>query len=153
MCFSQVPQKTQRNVSVVWSQLLIVLFRTYSYQFVNVPTHFHTGEYNLMKKEDGNISHLVKIKSLPNQTYTVTLMDKNSAREIGKASNIADLEILFEWLKPCTNYTVSVNGCEPNGSRTFTSSGKCFTLAVKTYSNSKLRWDILYTDLKKDLDT
>ncbi|CAM4655754.1 unnamed protein product [Leuciscus chuanchicus] len=80
--------------------------------------------YNLTIRGAGEKFHVVNIKGLPNQMYTVTLMDKNSKSEIGKASNIAAVEILFEWLKPCTNYTVSVNDCEPNGNRTFISSEK-----------------------------
>lgn len=129
---------------------VIVLFRTYSYQFVNFPTHFHTGYYNLTRGS-GNTFHVVNIYDPSNQTYTVTLTDKTNTSEIGNASNTAPANIPFEWLKPCTNYTVRVNGCEPNRETTFTSSSKCFTLAVKTYSSSDGTYCTLTS--KKYLDT
>lgn len=132
---------------------LIVLFRTYSYQFVNVHTHFHTGEYKLTRKEDGGISHVVHFNGTSDEMYTVTVMDKKMGweREIKKGPNLTAVDILFEWLRPCTIYTVSVKGCNSTGDQTFTSSSKCFTLAVNTLSNSKFRWDIYCTLTSKTI--
>ncbi|XP_056092787.1 receptor-type tyrosine-protein phosphatase C [Rhinichthys klamathensis goyatoka] len=81
-------------------------------------------EYNLTMKGAGEKAHLVNIYGSPDQTYTVTLKDKNGETVKETPSETSPVKILFEWLKPCTNYTVSVNGCEPNGGLTFTSSEK-----------------------------
>lgn len=111
------------------------------------PAHLHTGKYNLTERGDGSISHVVNVNGSPDKTYTVTLMSRG--KPVKSVSSLTAVEIKFEWLKPCTIYTISVNACEPDGDVTFISSGKCFN----TYSNSKFRWDILYTDLKNYLDT
>lgn len=103
---------------------LIVLFRTYSYQFVNVHTHFHTGKYSLTEKGEGRISHVVNVSGSSNETYTVTVMDKHGWIHVINVSNLTAVEIPFEWLKPCTTYNVSVNGCKPIGGLNFNSSSK-----------------------------
>ncbi|ROL40752.1 Receptor-type tyrosine-protein phosphatase C [Anabarilius grahami] len=116
-----------------------MLFRTYSYQFVNVHTHFHTGEYKLTKIGDGGISHVVNVNGSSNETYTVMLMDKMSEREIKKEPNLTAFEIPFKLLKPCTFYKVRVNGCEPIGDLTFTYSekGKTVNETVVTSVNDE----------------
>ncbi len=91
--------------------------------------HLHTGQYNLTVSENKTSANIVIISGLPNQNYTVTLMDKkNNTVFKENGSHPKHLTIPFIRLKPCSIYTISVNGCVASGDMTFTSSsGKCFT--------------------------
>ncbi|KAK7126948.1 hypothetical protein R3I94_018204 [Phoxinus phoxinus] len=81
--------------------------------------------YTLTVRGPGEKSHLVNINGSPNHTYTVKLMDKNGMT-VNETSSThhQNTGIPFEWLKPCTKYTVHVSDCKPNGGLDFTSSEK-----------------------------
>ncbi len=86
--------------------------------------HLHTGQYSFMKSENKTGAHVVNINGSQDQMYTIRIKDKHNEIRAVETSN-RTFKILFEWLKPCTAYTVSVDDCEHSESDTFTSSGKC----------------------------
>ncbi|XP_058615802.1 receptor-type tyrosine-protein phosphatase C isoform X6 [Onychostoma macrolepis] len=94
-------------------------------------------QYNLTKSENKIIARVVIISGLPNQTYTITLMDKKNNDVLKEnGSNLKPLRIPFRLLKPCSIYTVSVDGCVANGYTTFTSSsGKGETVPETVVTN------------------
>ncbi|XP_048038870.1 receptor-type tyrosine-protein phosphatase C-like isoform X5 [Megalobrama amblycephala] len=85
-------------------------------------------EYNLTESGNNGISHVVNVNGSLDQTYTVTLMDTKKESVIVNVSGLTDVEIPFKWLKPCTSYTIKVNGCKPIGDQTFTSSSQIETV-------------------------
>ncbi len=87
--------------------------------------HLHTGQYSLMKSENKTIARVVNINSSQDQMYTIRIKDKHNEIHAVDIYGQTSFKIPFEWLKPCTAYTVSVDDCEPSESDTFTSSGKC----------------------------
>ncbi len=87
--------------------------------------HLHTGQYSLIKSEDKTTARVVNINSSQDQMYTIRIKDKHNEIRAVETSNQTSFKIPFEWLKPCTAYTVSVDECKPSESDTFTSSGKC----------------------------
>ncbi len=86
--------------------------------------HLHTGQYSL-KSENKTGAHVVNINGSQDQMYTIRIKDKHNEIRAEKISNQTSFKIPFEWLKPCTAYTVSVDDCDPSESNTFNSSGKC----------------------------
>ncbi len=86
--------------------------------------HLHTGQYSL-KSEDKTGAHVVNINGSQDQMYTIRIKDKHNEIRAEKISNQTSFKIPFEWLKPCTAYTVSVDDCKHSESDTFNSSGKC----------------------------
>uniref|UniRef100_A0A671PHG5 Receptor-type tyrosine-protein phosphatase C n=1 Tax=Sinocyclocheilus anshuiensis TaxID=1608454 RepID=A0A671PHG5_9TELE len=88
--------------------------------------HFHTGQYSLTESVNVTIARVVHISGFENQTYTIRIKEKHNEIRVQEISNQTAFEILFEWLKPCTVYNISVDGCKPNGSETFISSGKFY---------------------------
>uniref|UniRef100_A0A9J8CX32 Receptor-type tyrosine-protein phosphatase C n=1 Tax=Cyprinus carpio carpio TaxID=630221 RepID=A0A9J8CX32_CYPCA len=91
-------------------------------------------QYSLIKNEDKAFAYVVNISSSKNQSYKILIMDKNNNLFNSTGSNLQPLKIKFEWLKPCTVYNVSVNGCIPNGNMTFTSSDKDETVSCTNVS-------------------
>ncbi len=88
--------------------------------------HLHTGQYSFMKSEDNTTARVVNINGPQDQMhYTIRIKDKHNEIRAEKISNQTSFKIPFEWLKPCTAYTVSVDDCDPSESDTFYSSGKC----------------------------
>ncbi|KTG34370.1 hypothetical protein cypCar_00036171 [Cyprinus carpio] len=69
-------------------------------------------------------AHVVNINGSKNQNYTISIKDKHNEIRAEQISNQTAFEIPFEWLKPCTVYTVSVDDCKLSGNNTFTSSIK-----------------------------
>uniref|UniRef100_A0A671MII5 Receptor-type tyrosine-protein phosphatase C n=1 Tax=Sinocyclocheilus anshuiensis TaxID=1608454 RepID=A0A671MII5_9TELE len=67
-------------------------------------------------------SYVVNINGSKDQIYTIRIKDKHNEIRAEQISNRTAFKIPFEWLKPCTVYTVSVDDCKPSGSNTFTSS-------------------------------
>ncbi len=87
--------------------------------------HLHTGQYSLLKSVNKTGAQVVNISGSQDQTYTIRIMYKHNEIRAEKISNRTAFEIPFEWLKPCTEYTVSVDDCKLSGNNAFTSSGKC----------------------------
>ncbi|XP_073699997.1 receptor-type tyrosine-protein phosphatase C isoform X2 [Garra rufa] len=97
------------------------------------PTNTNTNEgptespcqYNLMEILNNNTTTnwVVNIISSENKTYTIRIKYKHNDIRAQQISN-QTIEILPEWLRPCTEYTVDVDDCTANGSNTFTSSQK-----------------------------
>ncbi|KAK2907042.1 hypothetical protein Q8A67_006027 [Cirrhinus molitorella] len=81
-------------------------------------------QYNVTKSVNKAIAYVVNINSSENQTYTISIKHKHNDIHVQHISNKTAFEIPFEWLRPCTVYTVSVDDCTANGSNTFTSSTK-----------------------------
>uniref|UniRef100_A0A8C1ZUE8 Receptor-type tyrosine-protein phosphatase C n=1 Tax=Cyprinus carpio TaxID=7962 RepID=A0A8C1ZUE8_CYPCA len=127
MCFSQVPQEAHVSICLDCAccvkSTLIVLFKTQfaSYEFVTVHTHLHTGQYSVLKSVNKTEARVVNIKGPEDQNYTIRIEDKHNEIRAEQISNQTPFKIPFEWLKPCTVYTVSVDDCELSGSNTFTS--------------------------------
>lgn len=88
--------------------------------------HFHTGQYRLMKSENKTTVHVVNMKSFENQTYTIRIKKEDNEIRFYEMSNQTAFEIPLDGLKPCTEYNISVDGCKPNGSKIFISSGKFY---------------------------
>ncbi len=87
--------------------------------------HLNTGQYSLLEGVKETVARQVNINGSEEQNYTIRIKDKHSEIHAVEISKQTTFEIPFEWLKPCTEYTVSVDDCEPSGSNTFTSSSKC----------------------------
>ncbi len=87
--------------------------------------HLNTGQYSLLESVNKTGAHVVNINGSEEQNYTIRIKDKHNEIRAEKISNRTAFEIPFEWLKPCTEYTVSVDDCNPSGNNTFTSSSKC----------------------------
>ncbi|KAI2650339.1 Receptor-type tyrosine-protein phosphatase C [Labeo rohita] len=126
-----------------------------SCEFVNVHIHAHTGQYNLMKIMNNTvITHVVNISGSENQTYTIRIKDKHSEIRAQQIFNQTDFEILFEWLRPCTVYTVSVDECTSNGNNTFTSSQGEETVPktiVKSLTDNEVCLKGQFTDIQWNL--
>ncbi|XP_051766763.1 receptor-type tyrosine-protein phosphatase C [Ctenopharyngodon idella] len=93
-------------------------------------------KYNLTERGDGSISHVVNVNGSPDKTYTVTLMSRG--KPVKSVSSLTAVEIKFEWLKPCTIYTISVNACEPDGDVTFISSDQNKTVFRTVVTNDSV---------------
>ncbi|XP_026054632.1 receptor-type tyrosine-protein phosphatase C-like [Carassius auratus] len=99
-----------------------------SCEFVTVHTHLHTGQYSVLKSVKENEAHVVNIKGSKDQIYTIRIKEKHNEIRAAEIYNQTVFKIPFEWLKPCTVYTVSVDDCKLSGNNIFTSSKKVETL-------------------------
>uniref|UniRef100_A0A671PKR4 Receptor-type tyrosine-protein phosphatase C n=1 Tax=Sinocyclocheilus anshuiensis TaxID=1608454 RepID=A0A671PKR4_9TELE len=92
-------------------------------------------QYSLTESVNVTIARVVHISGFENQTYTIRIKEKHNEIRVQEISNQTAFEILFEWLKPCTVYNISVDGCKPNGSETFISSEKIDTVLKTVVTN------------------
>ncbi len=87
--------------------------------------HLNTGQYSLLEGVKETVAQVVNINGSQDQNYTIRIKDKHNKSHAVEIYKQTTFEIPFEWLKPCTVYTVSVDDCNPSESSTFTSSSKC----------------------------
>ncbi|XP_016324573.1 receptor-type tyrosine-protein phosphatase C-like [Sinocyclocheilus anshuiensis] len=112
-------------------------------------------QYSLMKSVNKTEAYVVNINGSKDQIYTIRIKDKHNEIRAEQISNRTAFKIPFEWLKPCTVYTVSVDDCKPSGSNTFTSSENGETVpntvvtsvtdnkvCLKGIFNDNLKWDL-----------
>ncbi|XP_026053962.1 receptor-type tyrosine-protein phosphatase C-like isoform X2 [Carassius auratus] len=81
-------------------------------------------QYSVLKSVNKTEAHVVNITGSKDQNYTIRIKDKHNETRAAEISNQTVFKIPFEWLKPCTVYTVSVDDCELSGNNIFTSSKK-----------------------------
>uniref|UniRef100_A0A672PKK0 Receptor-type tyrosine-protein phosphatase C n=1 Tax=Sinocyclocheilus grahami TaxID=75366 RepID=A0A672PKK0_SINGR len=81
------------------------------------PTIILSGQYQLIARSYEGISHVVNISDSKSQNYTISIKDKDSLKNfsVSNGSDLTAIKILFKWLKPCTNYSVTVNNCKVLG--------------------------------------
>ncbi|XP_043079358.1 LOW QUALITY PROTEIN: receptor-type tyrosine-protein phosphatase C [Puntigrus tetrazona] len=78
-------------------------------------------QYSLMEIENKTTAYVVNINGSDYQTYTIRIKDKLREIRAEKISNQTAFKIPFEWLKPCTEYIVTVDECQPSERNSFTS--------------------------------
>uniref|UniRef100_A0A672PIH8 Receptor-type tyrosine-protein phosphatase C n=1 Tax=Sinocyclocheilus grahami TaxID=75366 RepID=A0A672PIH8_SINGR len=85
----------------------------------------NTGQYQLIARSYEGISHVVNISDSKSQNYTISIKDKDSLKNfsVSNGSDLTAIKILFKWLKPCTNYSVTVNNCKVLGEDHFNLNG------------------------------
>lgn len=83
---------------------MILMICEYSYAL--------TGEFNVTQTESTSIVHVwnVNATDIDEQMYTIRLMNKNKTLFDGNGSST--FKIPSKLLKPCTEYTVQVDGCQ-----------------------------------------
>ncbi|XP_052446999.1 receptor-type tyrosine-protein phosphatase C isoform X11 [Carassius gibelio] len=81
-------------------------------------------QYSILKSVKENEAHVVNITGSKDQIYTIRIKEKHNEIRAEEISHQTVFTIPFEWLKPCTVYTVSVDDCELSGNNSFTSSKK-----------------------------
>ncbi|XP_026054633.1 receptor-type tyrosine-protein phosphatase C-like [Carassius auratus] len=79
-------------------------------------------QYSVLKSVKENEAHVVNNTGSKDQNYTIRIKDKHNETRAEQISHQTAFKIPFEWLKPCTVYTVSVDDCKLSGNNTFTSS-------------------------------
>ncbi|XP_016117731.1 receptor-type tyrosine-protein phosphatase C-like, partial [Sinocyclocheilus grahami] len=92
-------------------------------------------QYSLMERENNTTAPVVNIKDFEKQNYTIRIKENHNEIRVQEISNQTAFKILFEWLKPCTVYNISVDGCKPNGSETFISSENGETVPKTVVTN------------------
>ncbi|KAL1251239.1 hypothetical protein QQF64_019035 [Cirrhinus molitorella] len=92
-------------------------------------------QYNLQENNNTATTQVVNIIGSEDQTYTIRIKHKHNDIHVQEISNQTAFEIPFEWLRPCTVYTVNVDDCTTNGSNTFTSSIKGETVPQTVVAN------------------
>ncbi|XP_042605384.1 receptor-type tyrosine-protein phosphatase C-like [Cyprinus carpio] len=99
-------------------------------------------------------AHVVNIKGTEDQIYTIRIKHKHNEIRAEQISNQTPFKIPFEWLKPCTVYTVSVDDCELSGSNTFTSSKNGETVSktvVTSVTDNKVCLKGVFTGIQWNL--
>uniref|UniRef100_A0A8C1QDV7 Receptor-type tyrosine-protein phosphatase C n=1 Tax=Cyprinus carpio TaxID=7962 RepID=A0A8C1QDV7_CYPCA len=78
-------------------------------------------QYRLIVNGYEKNSLLVNINGSKSQNYTIRIKDKKSEKKIPVSivSDTTTIDILFEWLKPCTNYSVNIDNCNVLGENHF----------------------------------
>ncbi|XP_059425930.1 receptor-type tyrosine-protein phosphatase C-like [Carassius carassius] len=89
---------------------------------INVPQKAHVSQYSVLERVKENETHVVNINGSKDQMYTIRIKDKHKEIRAEQISDQTPFKIPFEWLKPCTVYSVSVDDCKLSGNNTFTSS-------------------------------
>ncbi|XP_052447048.1 receptor-type tyrosine-protein phosphatase C-like [Carassius gibelio] len=79
-------------------------------------------QYSVLESVKEKEAHVVNINGSKDQIYTIRIKEKHNEIRAEQISNQTAFKIPFEWLKPCTVYTVSVDDCKLSGNNTFTSS-------------------------------
>ncbi|XP_016382460.1 receptor-type tyrosine-protein phosphatase C [Sinocyclocheilus rhinocerous] len=74
-------------------------------------------QYQLIARGYEGISHVVNISDSKSQNYIIRIKDKDSLKNfsVSNGSDLTAIKILFKWLKPCTNYSVTVDNCKVLG--------------------------------------
>jgi len=80
-----------------------------------------TGEYNVTQAENGSIVLEWNMNGTVKE-YTIMLTNQNETLRIKK--HLSPCEIPSNLLKPCTNYTVEVEGCRPSAGNSIHFTGK-----------------------------
>ncbi|XP_016409808.1 receptor-type tyrosine-protein phosphatase C-like [Sinocyclocheilus rhinocerous] len=109
-------------------------------------------QYSLMKSVNKTKAHVVNINGSKDQIYIIKIKDKHNEIRAEQISNRTAFKIPFEWLKPCTVYTVSVDDCKHSGSNTFTSSENGETVpntVVTSVTDNKVCLKGIFNDNQK----
>ncbi|XP_059399381.1 receptor-type tyrosine-protein phosphatase C [Carassius carassius] len=96
----------------------------------------------------------IHIKYSENQTYTIRIKEKQNEIRVIQILNQTPFDILFDGLKPCTVYNVSVDDCKSNGSKSFISSENGETVpktVVKSVAENKVCLEGHFTGIKWNL--
>ncbi|XP_050959831.1 receptor-type tyrosine-protein phosphatase C-like, partial [Labeo rohita] len=121
---------------------------------VSCTTNSQQCQYSLTKRGDGGISYVVNISPSTDQIYTIRIRDKHNEIRVQQISKQTPFEIPFEWLKPCTVYTVNVDECISDGRMTFTSSENGETVpktVVETLTDNEVCLKGEFTDVQWNL--
>lgn len=86
--------------------------------------HLHTGQYILKRSENEAEVIVETINSSSYPTYRLRLMN-NQNNTLFDANGPSPFKIPFKRLKPCTNYTVTVDECQLT-ENLINFNGKCF---------------------------
>ncbi|XP_052395198.1 receptor-type tyrosine-protein phosphatase C isoform X6 [Carassius gibelio] len=89
-------------------------------------------QYSLMESVNKTTVH---IQGSENQNYTIRIKEKQTEIHVQEIFNKTAFDILFDGLKPCTVYSIIVDGCESNGNKTFISSKNGETVPVTVVKN------------------
>uniref|UniRef100_A0A8C1KCR6 Receptor-type tyrosine-protein phosphatase C n=2 Tax=Cyprinus carpio TaxID=7962 RepID=A0A8C1KCR6_CYPCA len=111
-------------------------------------------QYSVLKSMKEKEAHVVNINGSKNQNYTISIKDKHNEIRAEQISNQTAFEIPFEWLKPCTVYTVSVDDCKLSGNNTFTSSKNGETVpktVVSSVTDNKVCLNGVFTGIQWNL--
>lgn len=90
--------------------------------------HLHTGQYNLSTSENEAIVHVKSINGSSNPTYRLKLMNNQNETLFDKNGS-STFKIPFKSLKPCTEYTVTVDECQLT-ENLINFNGKCFYISI-----------------------
>ncbi|XP_026053966.1 receptor-type tyrosine-protein phosphatase C-like [Carassius auratus] len=92
-------------------------------------------QYSVLESVNKTEARVVNITGSKDQNYTIRIKDKHNETRAEKISHQTVFKIPFEWLKPCTVYTVSVDDCKLSGNNTFTSSKNGETVPKTVVTN------------------
>ncbi|XP_042605491.1 receptor-type tyrosine-protein phosphatase C-like [Cyprinus carpio] len=111
-------------------------------------------QYSVLESVKEKAAHVVNIKGSEDQIYTIRIKDKHNEIRAEQISNQTPFKIPFEWLKPCTVYTVSVDDCGLSGRNTFTSSKNGETVSktvVRSVTDNEVCLKGVFTDIQWNL--